>query len=205
MRATGSAALRRFFVPSQHAARQLADSVLHAHGEQGAPANPPPRLVMHPAVAGGGRWQWRTTQRTAVAAELLSSEGGLVAPPIGGLAGVCSVGWLEASVLLDAVLMEMQMLMMVSRRPRRTRRWALRRPPIPAMTANASLADSRPPAAVGERPGGEADSTRSASRFACRSSRQERRQGRAGNGSGRGRTVMRGARYRRAFSMAAWS
>ena len=34
--------------------KQLADSVLHAlHGEQGAPANPPPRLGgAHPAVAG---------------------------------------------------------------------------------------------------------------------------------------------------------
>ena len=89
--------------------KQLADSVLHAlHGEQGAPANPPPRRWAHPAVAGrasagsGGQ-----RAEPPVAAELLSSEGARVALADGGLAGVQQV--LEASVPFDAVLMDMQM------------------------------------------------------------------------------------------------
>ena len=89
--------------------KQLADSVLHAlHGEQGAPANPPPRGGAHPAVAGrasagsGGQRAEPPGRRRAV-----EQRGRPVALADGGLAGVQQV--LEASVPFDAVLMDMQM------------------------------------------------------------------------------------------------
>ena len=90
--------------------KQLADSVLHAlHGEQGAPANPPPRPVERTqrlpgrASAGsGGQRAEPPGRRRAV--EQRGRPGGLAD---GGLAGVQQV--LEASVPFDAVLMDMQM------------------------------------------------------------------------------------------------
>ena len=89
--------------------KQLADSVLHAlHGEQGAPANPPPRLVERTQRLRGVRLLVveDNALNRRVAAELLSSEGAWW-PADGGLAGVQQV--LEASVPFDAVLMDMQM------------------------------------------------------------------------------------------------
>ncbi|WP_121411383.1 ATP-binding protein, partial [Pseudomonas aeruginosa] len=90
--------------------KQLADSVLHAlHGEQGAPANPPPRPVERTQRLRGVRLLVveDNALNRQVAAELLSSEGARVALADGGLAGVQQV--LEASVPFDAVLMDMQM------------------------------------------------------------------------------------------------
>ena len=90
--------------------KQLADSVLHAlHGEQGAPANPPPRPVERTQRLRGVRLLvvGDNALNRQVAAELLSSEGARVALADGGLAGVQQV--LEASVPFDAVLMDMQM------------------------------------------------------------------------------------------------
>ena len=98
--------------------KQLADSVLHAlHGEQGAPANPPPRPVERTQRLRGVRLLVvEDNALNRVAAELLSSEGARVALADGGLAGVQQV--LEASVPFDAVLMDMQMPDIdVSRRP----------------------------------------------------------------------------------------
>ncbi|WP_121412137.1 response regulator, partial [Pseudomonas aeruginosa] len=90
--------------------KQLADSVLHAlHGEQGAPANPPPRPVERTQRLRGVRLLVveDNALNRQVAAELLSSEGARVALADCGLAGVQQV--LEASVPFDAVLMDMQM------------------------------------------------------------------------------------------------
>ena len=89
--------------------KQLADSVLHAlHGEQGAPANPPPPGGAHQRLRGVRLLVVEDNAlNRQVAAELLSSEGAPVALADGGLAGVQQV--LEASVPFDAVLMDMQM------------------------------------------------------------------------------------------------
>ena len=78
--------------------KQLADSVLHAlHGEQGAPANPPPRRWSAPSERGVRLLVVEDNAlNRQVAAELLSSEGARVALADGGLAGVQQV--LEASV-----------------------------------------------------------------------------------------------------------
>ena len=68
------------------------------------------------------------------------------------------------------------------------------------MTANASLAGTaKPPGGGHERPCGEADRQGAPGALPARSSRQERRQGAPGNGSGRGRTGRGAGRYRRAF------
>ena len=77
----------RFSHQAGHASKQLADSVLHAlHGEQGAPANPPPRLVERTQRL---RARLLVAEDNAlnrrVAAELLSSEARGLAD--GGLAG----------------------------------------------------------------------------------------------------------------------
>ena len=88
--------------------KQLADSVLHAlHGEQGAPANPPPRLVertqrLRACVCWcGGQRAEPPGRRRAV------EQRGRPRPRRRRLAGVQQV--LEASVPFDAVLMDMQM------------------------------------------------------------------------------------------------
>ena len=83
--------------------------MLHAlHGEQGAPANPPPRPVERTSERGVRLLVVEDNAlNRQVAAELLSSEGARVALADGGLAGVQQV--LEASVPFDAVLMDMQM------------------------------------------------------------------------------------------------
>ena len=66
--------------------KQLADSVLHAlHGEQGAPANPPPRLWSAPSERGVRLLVVEDNAlNRQVAAELLSSEGARVASPTAG-------------------------------------------------------------------------------------------------------------------------
>ena len=78
--------------------KQLADSVLHAlHGEQGAPANPPPRLVERTQRLRGVRLlvveDNALNRRRRRAVEQRGRPGG---PADGGLAGVQQV--LEASV-----------------------------------------------------------------------------------------------------------
>ena len=87
---------------------QLADSVLHAlHGEQGAPANPPPRPVERTQRQGVRLLVVEDNalnRRRRRAVEQRGRPGGLAD---GGLAGVQQV--LEASVPFDAVLMDMQM------------------------------------------------------------------------------------------------
>ena len=108
--------------------------MLHAlHGEQGAPANPPPRSVERTQRLQGVRLLVveDNALNRQVAAELLSSEGARVALADGGLAGVQQV--LEASVPFDAVLMDMQMpISMVRGDPENPRRRALRRAADPA-------------------------------------------------------------------------
>ena len=66
--------------------KQLADSVLHAlHGEQGAPANPPPRSVERTQRRGVRLLVVEDNAlNRQVAAELLSSEGARVASPTAG-------------------------------------------------------------------------------------------------------------------------
>ena len=71
--------------------------------------------------------------------------------------------------------------------------------PILAMTANARWPTAKPAGGGHERPCGEADRQGAPGALPARSSRQERRRGRAGNGSGRGRTGRGAGRYRRAF------
>ena len=102
----------------------------------------------------------------------------------------------------DAVLMDMQMPdidgLEATRRIRADGRFAGL--PIPAMTANASLADREAcPRGGHERPCGEADRQGSAWCFACSVISAGAARGRAGNGSGRGRTGRGAGRYRRAF------
>ena len=122
--------------------KQLADSVLHAlHGEQGAWPTRRRAWWSAPSEVGvrllvGGQ---RALNRR-VAAELLEQRGRPGGLADGGLAGVQQV--LEASVAVDAVLMDMQMGYRWSRGDlENPRRRALRRAADPAMTANASLAD----------------------------------------------------------------
>ena len=53
MRATTARRPSSIFLTKPVTPKQLADSALHAlHGEQGAPANPPPRLVERTQRAG---------------------------------------------------------------------------------------------------------------------------------------------------------
>ena len=102
------AALRRFSL-TKVTPKQLADSVLHAlHGEQGAPANPPPRPVERQRLRGVRLLVVEDNAlNRQVAAELLSSEGARWPSPTAGWRAFSRV--LEASVPFDAVLMDMQM------------------------------------------------------------------------------------------------
>ena len=182
--------------------KQLADSVLHAlHGEQGAPANPPPRPVERTQRLRGVRLLVveDNALNRQVAAELLSSEGARVALADGGLAGVQQV--LEASVPFDAVLMDMQMPdidgLEATRRIRADGRFAGL--PILAMTANASLADREACLAAGmnDHVAKPIDKERLVLCLLGHLGRSGDRG--AGNDSGRGRTGRGAGRYRRAF------
>ena len=75
------------------------------HGEQGASANPPPRLVER--TQRGVRLLVVEDNALNRRRRAVEQRGRLVAPADGGLAGVQQV--LEASVPFDAVLMDMQM------------------------------------------------------------------------------------------------
>ena len=156
--------------------KQLADSVLHAlHGEQGAPANPPPRPVERTQRARGVRLLVveDNALNRQVAAELLSSEGARW--PRRRRAGVQQV--LEASVVRRGADGHADAGYRWSRGdPENPRRRALRRAADPAMTANASLADEAAWRRH-ERPCGEADRQGAPGALPARSSRQERRRG----------------------------
>ena len=109
MRATTARRPSSIFSPSRSRPSNWPTRCCMLHGEQGAPANPPPRPVERTQRLRGVRLLVveDNALNRQVAAELLSSEGARVALADGGLAGVQQV--LEASVPFDAVLMDMQM------------------------------------------------------------------------------------------------
>ena len=124
--------------------KQLADSVLHAlHGEQGAPANPPPRPVERTQRLRGVRLLVveDNALNRQVAAELLSSEGAAGGPRRRRAGGRSAGAGGERAVRRGADGHADAGYRWSRGDPENPRRRALRRAADPAMTANASLAD----------------------------------------------------------------